>query len=160
MHQVIAMADTALSGIYRYRPVDDSLITSGQPTVEQLATIAAAGFTTLINLGLHDDPRYSLPDEAGSARSVGLHYVHIPAPFEAPTEAALLAFFNTLDEHTGEKIWVHCASNLRVAVFLALHRMIRLGWSRERAFEQLNSHWVPDGTWSAFIEAMLAKYAA
>ena len=72
------MINPAPSGIYKVRAIDESLCTSGQPTVAQLQEIASAGFQTVINLALHDDPRYSLPDEAGTVRSLGMGYVHIP----------------------------------------------------------------------------------
>lgn len=60
-----------LSSIYNHRAVDHTLGTSGQPTVAQLGTIAEAGFNTVINLALHDDPRYSLPDAPGTLA----HYI-------------------------------------------------------------------------------------
>ena len=60
------MNQEALAGIYNYRAVDGQLATSGQPSVEQLGAIAGAGFTTVVNLALHDDPRYSLTDEPGA----------------------------------------------------------------------------------------------
>lgn len=39
-----------------------------------MAAIAAAGYDVVINLALHDDPRYSLKDEAASVRALGLEY--------------------------------------------------------------------------------------
>ncbi len=63
------MTDTSLAGVYNCRAVDRALATSGQSTVDQLGGISKAGFTTIINLALHDDPRYSLPDEAGTVHS-------------------------------------------------------------------------------------------
>ena len=129
------MTESALSDIYNYRAVDDALCTSGQPTVAQLASIATAGYKTVINLALHDDPRYSLPDEPGTVQSLGLTYVHIPVQFATPTEADLLAFFAAMDAHRNEKVWIHCAANIRVSAFLGLYRAIRLGWDTERAFE-------------------------
>jgi uncharacterized protein (TIGR01244 family) len=153
------MSGNELSHIYRYRPVDECLSISGQPTVKQLALIAGAGFTTLINLALHDDPRYSLPDEAGVARDLGLNYVHIPVYFGAPGERDLLSFCEAMDTHADERVWVHCAANLRVATFLGLYRVIRLAWDRSRAFELMESLWQPDDVWADFIDAMLAKHA-
>jgi uncharacterized protein (TIGR01244 family) len=149
------MTEAALSAIHNYRAVDDTLGTSGQPTEAQLAAVAQAGFTTVINLALHDDPRYSLPDEAGTVRSLGLDYVHIPVQFAAPTQGDLLAFFDAMDVHQGEKVWVHCAANMRVSVFLGLYRMIRQGWRRERAFELMDGLWKPNEVWTSFIEQAL-----
>ena len=91
------MTDSRLAAIYNYRAVDETLSTSGQPTVEQLGNIAQAGFTTIVNLALHDDPRYSLPDEAGTVRALGLAYEHIPVQFAAPQPADLQAFFAAMD---------------------------------------------------------------
>ena len=152
------MTETTLSSIHNYRVINDALCTSGQPSVAQLGSVAEAGFTTVINLALHDDPRYSLPDEPGTVQSLGLTYVHIPVQFAAPTEAELLAFFAAMDAHRDEKIWVHCAANMRVSAFLGLYRVIKQGWENEPAFELMHSLWQPNEVWSSFIAAMLATH--
>jgi protein tyrosine phosphatase (PTP) superfamily phosphohydrolase (DUF442 family) len=152
------MADAALATIYNYRAVDETLATSGQPTVPQLGAMATAGFRVVVNLALHDDPRYSLPDEAGTVRSLGMTYVHIPVQFAAPTEANLLDFFAAMDAHQGENTWVHCAANMRVSAFLGLYRVIRQGWEQDRAFALMRDLWQPNAVWSSFIAEMLAKH--
>jgi nucleoside-diphosphate-sugar epimerase/protein tyrosine phosphatase (PTP) superfamily phosphohydrolase (DUF442 family) len=151
------MDDPIFSRIRNYRAVDDRLSTSGQPSVEQLREIAEAGFTLVVNLALHDDPRYSLPDEAGIVQALGMRYVHIPVQFSAPTQADLLAFFEVMARHEGETIWVHCAANMRVSAFLGLYRVIRQGWTHERAFALMNDLWQPDETWASFISSTLAQ---
>jgi uncharacterized protein (TIGR01244 family) len=151
------MKNDALAAIHNYRAVDDRLGTSGQPTEAQLAAIAQAGFRTVINLALHDDPRYSLPDEAGMVQSLGMAYVHIPVQFKTPQPADLQAFFDAMDAHSTEKVWVHCAANMRVTAFLGLYRVKRLGWSRDKAFELMTGLWEPNETWARFIEESLAS---
>jgi uncharacterized protein (TIGR01244 family) len=147
----------ALSAIYNWRAAGDAIGTSGQPTEAQLAAIAQAGFRTVINLALHDDPRYSLPDEAETVRSLGMTYVHIPVQFATPTEGDLLAFLAAMDAHGGEKLWIHCAANMRVSVFLGLYRVLRQGWAQDKAFELMRGLWEPNEVWSAFIARALAK---
>jgi len=149
------MINPALSGIHKVRVVDESLCTSGQPTVAQLQEIAAAGFATVVNLALHDDPRYSLPDEAGTVRSLGMRYVHIPVQFSAPTKTDLIEFSAAMKAHEGQKVWVHCAANIRVSAFLGLYLVIEKKWERELAFAQLHDLWQPDAVWSLFIESAL-----
>lgn len=149
------MNEPILASIKNYRAVDASLATSGQPSEAQLRAIAETGFTTVINLALHDDPRYSLPNEAGTVQSLGMDYVHIPVQFAAPTQADLLAFFAAMEAHHGESVWVHCAANMRVSAFLGLYRVIRQGWGRERAFALMNDLWQPNEVWSSFIASML-----
>jgi protein tyrosine phosphatase (PTP) superfamily phosphohydrolase (DUF442 family) len=151
------MGSEAVSRIQNYRTVDPLLSACGQPTEEQLRAVAADGFTAVINLALHDDPRYCLPDEAGLARSLGLTYIHIPVQFSAPTEDDLMRFFDAMDRHRHERLLVHCAANKRVTVFLGLYRVLRLHWDRRHAFALMHDIWEPDDTWVAFIETMLAK---
>lgn len=152
------MTDSNLTDISDYRAVNASLCTSGQPSAEQLRMIAEAGFATIINLAPHDDPRYSLPDEARLVHALGMTYTHIPVQFSKPTEAKLLEFFAALDAHQGAKCWIHCFANKRVSVFLGLYWMIKNNWSQARAFSLMHSVWQPDETWLSFIDAMLDKY--
>jgi uncharacterized protein (TIGR01244 family) len=149
--------DNAPSAIYNFRAAGDAIGTSGQPTVAQLSGIAQGGFRTVINLALHDDPRYSLPDEAGTVRSLGMNYVHIPVQFATPAEDDLRAFFAAMDAHGGEKVWIHCAANMRVSAFLGLYRVLRQGWPQDKAFELMRGLWEPNEVWSAFIAKMLVK---
>jgi uncharacterized protein (TIGR01244 family) len=149
------MSDAStLANIRNFREVDEHLATCGQPSEAQLAIIAAQGFSTVINLALHNDPRYSLPNEAMSVQALGMEYVHIPVQFANPTEADLLAFMSAMDEHQNQKLLVHCAANYRATAFLGLYRVIKLQWPREKSFELMH-----EAVWSAFIETMLEKMA-
>ena len=94
--------------IYNYRAAGPDLATSGQPREDQLAAIAEAGYDVVINLALHDDPRYSLQDEASSVQRLGLVYIHIPVQFAAPTESDLVKFFDAMDRYKHHRVWVHC----------------------------------------------------
>ncbi|HTG00330.1 MAG TPA: protein tyrosine phosphatase family protein [Nitrospirota bacterium] len=152
------MSDDTLSTIFNYVPVDENLASAGQPKENELSLIADAGFEVVINLALHDDPRYSLPDEAGSVRSLGMIYEHIPVIFNRPEEKDLLAFFTAMEKHAGRKIFVHCAANKRVSAFLGLYFAIRKKQDDEQAFALMRDVWEPDEIWSAFIFAMRRKY--
>jgi uncharacterized protein (TIGR01244 family) len=151
------MSEESFPKIYNWRAVDSRIGTSGQPTEKQLGEIAAAGYRTVINLALHDDPRYSLEDERGTVEGLGMDYVHIPVQFAAPTDDDLDRFFAAMDANQDRKVWMHCAANMRVSAFLGLYRVRRQGWDREKAFELLHGLWEPNDTWSAFIERSLQR---
>ena len=153
------MNDARSSDIVNYLEIDETLATSGQPTEDELAAIARDGTQVVINLALHDDPRYALPDEAATVASLGMAYVHIPVKFDSPGEAELLAFFDAMDSHRRAKRLVHCAANKRVTAFLGLYRTIREGWDVERAFAPMREIWEPNAAWAPFIAAMLDKHA-
>lgn len=147
----------SLSETRNFRQVDERLLTAGQPNEVQLADAVRQGVKVVINLALHDDPRYSLADEAGCVRGLGMEYVHIPVQFNAPTEENLRAFIAAMDALKNEKILVHCAANYRVTAFVGLYRVLCEGWATDKAFETMRSVWEPDVIWKQFIANMLQR---
>jgi protein tyrosine phosphatase (PTP) superfamily phosphohydrolase (DUF442 family) len=147
-----------ISEARNFRRVSDRLLTCGQPTEAQLGSAREQGIQVVVNLALHDNPRYSLRDERGTVESLGMTYVHIPVQFDAPTEEDLLAFFAALDAHCERALLVHCGANYRVSAFLGLYNAIRLGRPRGEAFALMDSVWAPDAVWAQFIENMLSKH--
>src|SRR6059036_517820 len=83
----------SVSDIHNYRQPAPNLATSGQPREAELQAIADAGYEVIVNLALHDDPRYSLTDEASCVKALGLDYIHIPVQFGAPSGSDLVRFF-------------------------------------------------------------------
>lgn len=81
-----------ITDIHRFVLIDDLLATAGLPKEAGLVAIADAEFQTVINLALHDDPRYSIADEPGSVQLLGMGYVHIPVQFKAPQLLELQVF--------------------------------------------------------------------
>lgn len=146
---------SAIADIYNYRQAAADLATSGQPNENQLAAIAAAGYEVVINLALHDDPRYSLPDERASVEAFGLKYIHIPVQFDGPTDQDLFTFFDAMEENQGRRLWVHCAANMRVTAFVGLYRVLRQGCPKDEAFALMREVWQPNETWSGFISGQL-----
>jgi len=138
------------SGIYNFRRLSPTLTTSGQPTAEQFASIAAAGVPTVINLAMPDSP-HALPDQPQLLASLGLHYIHIPVDFAVPAESDFERFSDEMDALGDTPVHVHCIANYRVAAFLYRYRRERLGWMEEQARPDLDAVWQPEGVWADFI---------
>src|SRR5215831_5500430 len=98
-----------LPDIRNVREADTSLLTSGQPTEDQLAAVARRGVQVVINLAPHDAPS-ALRDEAGYVAALGLDYIHIPVVFSAPAEKDLAKFFDAMDANGARQMLVHCAA--------------------------------------------------
>lgn len=142
--------------IRNYCRLDDRVSTGGQPTETQLAALAAAGVQAVINLALPTST-YALPDEHEVVTGLGLEYVAIPVVFEAPAAADFARFCAELAARRGQRLFIHCALNCRVSAFVALHRVLREGWSREAAWAAMREIWEPDEVWSRFLEDRLAE---
>jgi len=144
--------------IYNYRSVNDRISTGGQPTREQLRSAADEGFTTVVNLAT-GDARFSLDDEAGLARALGMTYHHIPVAWENPQESDFAAFEAVLQASPADKILIHCAANFRVTAFYSLYALKHLGWTEAQAGEFRASIWGGSDypIWEKFIGDMKSK---
>ena len=136
--------------ILNYIKISDQIGTSGQPTPRQFQDIADAGFSTVINLAMPDSDN-ALPDEGGFVSELGMNYFHIPVPFDAPRREHLRLFLALMEILQKEKVWIHCALNMRVSAFMK-HYQIRV--MKRSASEQVPmlAGWQPDDIWQNFLE--------
>lgn len=143
--------------IYHYREVNDLLSLGGQPTEEQLKSVARDGFKVVINLATIN-PRYSLPDESGLVRSLGMIYYHIPVEWGNPTDDDFIAFENVFRQFSAEKMLVHCAANFRATAFYTLYALKNLGWSDQQGDEFMAPIWEGSNypVWESFMDQMKA----
>ncbi len=146
-----------LEEIYHFAKLNDRLYTGGMPTAQQLEDASKAGVNIVINLALPDSKR-ALRDEQSIVRSLGMQYIGIPVIWEHPTRRELDEFMDTMDAHRDETLFVHCQANYRVSGFMALYRVLRLGWAPEEALKDLRRIWNPTEypIWQKFIEANLS----
>lgn len=148
-----------LESIYNFLPIHDHLATAGHPTEAQLAGVAAAGFDCVINLSLHGTD-YALADEHRTVTALGMEYVHIPVIWDQPTSADFDKFFRAMSTHAGNKIFVHCVKNMRVAVFVAVYRYYQGEWTTAQVWAHIREIWEPEGVWLELLENLLAGKTA
>ncbi len=140
----------SLEGIYNYLPISKSISTSGQPTEKQFQLIRDAGYQAIINLAPHNVEN-ALPDEGAVLQSLGLRYIHIPVDFKNPTSEDFQAFTHALKSRGVEKVWIHCAANMRVSAFIYRYRVEVLKERESDAKQDLEKIWQPFGVWKDFV---------
>ena len=144
--------DDRIENICNFLQLSNRIATAGQPTIEQYPAIAIAGYQVVINLALKDSPK-ALADEGSIASNLGLEYIDIPVEWDAPTLEKLQEFVSVMDVHIEQKIFVHCAANKRVSVFMYLYRQIHQGVDETTARRDLAKIWVPNQIWQNLIDA-------
>jgi protein tyrosine phosphatase (PTP) superfamily phosphohydrolase (DUF442 family) len=147
-----------ISSIQNFLELSPTLGTSGQPFRDQFGLIASAGYTSVINLALTTSWD-AVPDEPEIVRGLGLAHYHIPVEWEAPRRSDLLEFFDLMDLLEGQKVFVHCARNMRVSAFVFLYRVLRQGQSPAACRPDLEKIWQPEGVWQDFIQKSLDSAA-
>lgn len=147
-----------LSEILNFRQISDRIGTAGQPNAFQFGLIKEAGYETVINLALSTSTN-ALADESAIAKSAWLEYIHLPVIWERPTLSDFQFFCQILERKQHKKLFIHCAKNMRVSVFIYLWQRIHQQVSHADAIEPLLSIWTPNETWQAFMQTVLDHYA-
>lgn len=96
------------------------LYLSDQPDMETLTTARKNGVKVLINFC---DPTELSWDEAQAAKNIGLTYYNVPLlPQKTGFDrAAIEQISQIVEQHTNEKIFIHCSSGNRVSAWLAIY---------------------------------------
>lgn len=138
--------------ILNYYAISENLATSGQPTAGQFKEIAAAGYEVVINLAMPDH-RDSIDTEGSILASLGITYIHIPVPFDAPSDDQFSEFSNYLSSLEQRKVWVHCIVNARVSAFTFRYFRDVKSIPPENIQNPILQAWLPnmDDIWKEFI---------
>jgi len=146
-----------MKDIYNYWFYHDKLSSSGMPTAEQMKEVADDGVKVVINLATSKSED-AIPNESELVDDLGMKYIHIPVEWSDPTWQNLGDFFNAMDTHKDEKVFVHCQANYRASAFIMLYRVLRLGWKKEEAIPVMEMIWNPEDfpVWQKFLDDNLS----
>lgn len=147
--------DAMIEDVLNYLKIDDHMATGGQPNAEQFADIANAGYSAVINLALPTSDN-AIANEGAIVSSLAMSYAHLPVDFAAPTIRDYKTFRALMNTFRTQKVFVHCAMNMRVSAFMYLYRVTELGIDRNTAQEDLRRIWEPNETWQGLIEVVLS----
>ncbi len=136
--------------------ISEFLSTSGQPAADYFSVLADEGFEMVVNLA-PPQSHGSLPDEGALVAGRGLIYVNIPVDWDHPDPALFEFFGKLLDDNPTRKTLVHCQVGFRASTFTFLYRVLYLQQSADEALEAVHQVWVPNDTWTAFANALLAE---
>ena len=145
-----------MKDIYNYLYYNEKLSSSGMPTPDQLKSVAEAGVNVVINLATSKSEG-AIPNEGELVTGLGMEYINIPVDWNNPTQDDLDVFLNAMDKHKDKSVLVHCQANYRASGFVALYRVLRLGWERDDALQDMKKIWSPEEypVWDMFIEENL-----
>ena len=152
----VASAQSHSAGAPNRVDITARLVTSGQPSAEALAGLAAQGFEAVIYLAPPTVPD-AVRDEALIVARQGLMFVNIPIKFDNPTEKDFEVFTSVLSALAKRKVLVHCQINLRASSMVFLHRVITAKEDPRVAYDAVAKVWSPDGAWKTDADAAAEK---
>jgi protein tyrosine phosphatase (PTP) superfamily phosphohydrolase (DUF442 family) len=137
---------------FNYYKVPGLFETSGQPNNKQLASMSNYGYEVVINLAPNTAIEGKIINEESILKSNNISFVHIPVDFNNPLEEDFNKFVCAIEKNKHKKVWVHCAANMRVSAFVFKYRRDVLGLSQKNIERDLKAIWIPNKTWSSFLE--------
>jgi protein tyrosine phosphatase (PTP) superfamily phosphohydrolase (DUF442 family) len=151
--------DWALSGILAFQFVHPNLATSGQPSFDEFALIASAGYEVVINLALTDASNV-LAGEDRRVLELGMDYINLPLLFDHPSYTQTLRILDCLNSLQHHKVWLHCALNMRVSSLVYLYRIHHLMMDVLEAEALMHKIWIPNPMWLDLIQQVDQHYIA
>ena len=140
----------SVAGIKNYIQVIEKIASSGQPDEKRFKEISKHGYEVVINLAMPKSDE-AIPEEGNIVTSLGMTYVHIPVPFDAPSAEHLRQFINVMEAISNQRVWVHCVVNYRVSAFLYQYQRLVHGLPDQEAKKVMLKSWEPDEVWQRFM---------
>jgi len=120
--------------IRNFLRIDEQFCTGGQPKIEHLEMLKKSGIRAIINLRLPSEHRAE--EERATAEQLGLKYINIPVAFADPKEEQATEFLKVTDDPENRPAFIHCTAAIRVGAFWMIRRVLRDGWSFEKAEDE------------------------
>jgi uncharacterized protein (TIGR01244 family) len=112
----------------------EEFCTGAQPRLEHLQQLKADGVKTIINLRPPSEHRAA--EEEAEAKKLGLRYFNIPFVFGEPKDEQATEFLKITDDPANRPAFIHCAAGIRAGAFWMIRRVLRDGWTLERAEQE------------------------
>ena len=110
-----------------------NVVTGGQPGLDALRRLAAAGCRTVIDLRRADEPRDF--DEPAEVARLAMTYVNIPVAYDGLGAPEFDRLREALAAAGEAPVLLHCASANRVGALLLPYLVLDVGREREDAFD-------------------------
>jgi protein tyrosine phosphatase (PTP) superfamily phosphohydrolase (DUF442 family) len=115
--------------------LDQDFATGAQPTDQAYAKAAANGFRSVLSLRAGNEG-VDLFRERSVVEKNNLRYFNIPVVSSAPQLEQADEFIRIVKEPANHPMLINCASANRVGAFMMIYRVVELGWTEDKAFEE------------------------
>ena len=122
------------STIRNFVRVSTEFCTGGQPSLEHVASLKADGVRAVVNLRTPGE--HAAAEEQAAVERAGLKYFNIPVIYKQPTAAQVDEFLRITDDPANRPMFIHCTAAVRVGAFWLIRRVLRDGWTWDRALEE------------------------
>jgi thiosulfate/3-mercaptopyruvate sulfurtransferase len=139
-----------------FTKVNDQFWTGGQPPIAELARLKAGGIKVILDL--QHPGEHNVAAEAAEAKRLGMRYMNIPVVFREPKDEQADEFLRITDDPANRPMFIHCTMAVRVGAFWMIRRVLRDGWSVEKAEAEAREIGLGARHLLAFAKNYIAKH--
>jgi uncharacterized protein (TIGR01244 family) len=123
-------------GVQNFNQVDAVFACGGATDANGVANLKKQGFASIISLRLPTEQ--GVTEEEAATRTAGIKYVHLPFNGQAPDPKVADQFLAAVSDRTNQPAYIHCGGGGRAATMWMIKRVLKDGWTTERAAEEAN----------------------
>lgn len=131
---LLITAQQEIPPIRNFVRMNNEFCTGAQPRLEHLEILKADGVKAIINLRPPSEHRAA--EEEAEAKKLRLRYFNIPFVFGDPKEEQATEFLKITDDPENRPAFIHCAAGIRVGALWMIRRVLRDGWTVEKAEQE------------------------
>lgn len=128
----VPFGDKMGAEVVNYNRLRPFLATGGSIDLDEVASLKAKGFRTIIDLRT---PEEGTEEERTAVEAAGMTYVNLPIAKGAPSDEQIARLAELLEDKNAAPILLHCGSGNRVGAAWAIYRA-RKGIPLEIAIEE------------------------
>ena len=122
-----------VDGIRNFTNVDPTIACAGATDARVIPDLARRGYKAIINLRRTTEADADIDASRAAAEAAGIRFIHLPLNPQQPEASVADAFLEAIAEPANSPTFINCASAGRVSALMITKRMLKDGWSEERA---------------------------
>jgi uncharacterized protein (TIGR01244 family) len=123
-------------GIQNFNQIDAVFACGGATDAAGVANLKKQGFASIISFRLPTEQ--GVAEEEAAIKTIGIKYVHLPLNGAMPDPKVADQFLLAVSDKSNQPAYIHCGGGGRAATMWMLKRVLKDGWSTERAAEEAN----------------------
>jgi uncharacterized protein (TIGR01244 family) len=137
-------------GIRNYSRVDATVGCGGAVDPAAMAGLKQEGYVSVINLRLANEEGANVEAGRAAAQAAGLKYIHLPFNAAMPDPKVVDDFLAAVGDKANQPVFIHCGSANRVGGVWMIKRVLKDGWTLDRARAEAEAIGLRDPQLTAF----------
>jgi len=125
-----------VQGVTNFNQIDAVFACGGATDATGVANLKKQGFASIISFRLPTEQ--GVTEEEAAVKTTGIKYVHLPLNGAMPDPKVADEFLAAVSDKANQPAYIHCGGGGRAASMWMIKRVLKDGWTIDRAAEEAN----------------------